>query len=94
MTDADDVSSSISLDKGHIQNIGRNYYIDENIVTFNSPDIEFDSQLSNLDWNDCKLRIIGATGLYSISGDIDIRTATPTASSSVPGFIHNMVGFP
>lgn len=68
------------------------YFIDENIVTFHSPDIEFDTNLSNFDWSGVKLRITGMAQLGAISGDIDIQTETPAAKIS-NGFNHKTEGY-
>ena len=71
------------------------YFVDENIVTFHSPDIEFDTQLQNIDWSNTRLNIFGMAMLDAISGDIDIQTSTPVAYSkgSSSGFNHNPVGY-
>lgn len=57
------------------------HFVDENIVTLNSPDVEFNTQLQYIDWTNSRLRIIGVTQLGAISGDIDIDTSTPYAES-------------
>lgn len=54
-----------------------NFYIDQSIVTFHSPDIEFDTDVRNLDGSNLKLRIVGFVPLTSFVGDIDIQTSTP-----------------
>lgn len=72
------------------------YFVDENIVTFHSPDLEFDPQLQLLDWSNTKLRIIGMAPLGAISGDIDIQTKTPVVyetDSTAAGFIHESIGY-
>lgn len=71
------------------------YFVDENILTFHSPDIEFDDQFSNFDWSGTKLRIIGMAQLGAIAGDIDIQTETPAAytSSNTLGFNHKTTGY-
>lgn len=72
------------------------YFVDENILTFHSPDIEFDDSLSNLDWSGARLRIIGMAQLGAISGDIDIQTETPAANPLVNGtggFNHKTFGY-
>lgn len=82
------------------------YFVDENIVTFNSPDIEFDTQLHNMDWSNTELKIIGTVQLGAIYGDIDIQTDTAYAipsdyskfedsstSTSSLGFHHSIIGY-
>lgn len=66
------------------------FFVDENIVTFHSPDLEFDTQLQTMDWSGTKLRIVGMAQLDAISGDIDIQTSTPVSAA---GFIHTPVGY-
>lgn len=71
------------------------YFVDSNILTLHSPDIEFDDALHNLDLeSNYTLRILGAVKLKSIAGDIDIQTSTPVAGSKSSGFQHNKIGFP
>lgn len=73
------------------------HFVDENIVTLNSPDLEFNTQLQYIDWTNSKLRIIGVTQLGAISGDIDIDTSTPyaesTTSPSSLGLQRTQVGY-
>lgn len=69
------------------------FFVDENIVTFHSPDLEFDTSLSNYSWEGVSLRIIGMAKLGAISGDIDIQTSSPTSQSDSPGFVHHMIGY-
>lgn len=68
------------------------FFVDENIVTFHSPDLEFDPQLQTMNWFGAKLRIVGMAQLDAISGDIDIQTKTPVSGSSA-GFTHTPVGY-
>ena len=69
------------------------FFVDENIVTFHSPDLEFDPYLVNYNWDNVYLRIIGIAKLGAISGDIDIQTSTPTAGSYASGFIKTPIGY-
>lgn len=48
-------------------------YIDENILTFHSPDIEFDTNAQNFIWDNTYLNIVGVAPLEAISGDIKIE---------------------
>lgn len=59
------------------------YYIDQNIVTMHSPDIEFSEDVQNLDLSSVKLRIVGAVPIRAFKGSIDIKSSTTT------GFINN-----
>lgn len=69
------------------------FFVDENIVTFHSPDLEFDTSLSNYNWDGVQLNIVGLAMLGAISGDIDIQTSTPPIGESTPGFVHTMIGY-
>lgn len=57
------------------------FFVDENIVTFHSPEVEFDITLSDLNYSDTKLRIVGIASLSSISGDIDIYASASAGDS-------------
>ncbi len=69
------------------------FFVDENIVTFNSPDIEFDSSLQSATWNNTKLRIIGIVCMGAVSGDISIETSSPPLLQKANGFNHIKVGY-
>lgn len=69
------------------------FFVDENIVTFHSPDVEFDSSIQNFIWDNVRLKIIGVAKLRAISGDIDIQTSSPTANSNARGLVHTSVGY-
>lgn len=56
---------------------GNGYLVDENVVTFHSPDLEFNPSLASLDFSNTKLRVVGMAKLGAIYGDIDIQTSTP-----------------
>lgn len=66
------------------------FFVDENIVTFHSPDVEFDSALQqeNLYSSSVKLRIIGRADLKASYGDINITTSTPAISVANEHFNH------
>jgi hypothetical protein len=68
-----------------------NYYIDLNLVTLNSPDVEFDDAIDSTDLSDYKLCRVGFTTFEHTYGDIDIQTSTPTISSDAEGFIHKSI---
>lgn len=83
----------------HINNIefaentdSSQYFVDENILTFHSPDLEFNENLANYNWKGTKLQILGYTALSAVQGDIDIRVNPPAAAGQ--GFHKQQVGFP
>lgn len=74
-----------------------NYYVDQSIVTFHSPDIEFDDRVRSIDTSGLKLRIVGMVPLTAFASDIDIQTSTPVNnfkdSSELPrGFYKEPIG--
>lgn len=74
-----------------------NYYIDQSILTFHSPDIEFDNEIRSIDTSGLKLRIVGMVPLTAFASDIDIQTSTPVnnfhGSSELPaGFYKEPIG--
>lgn len=80
-----------------VSNNAENYYVDQSIVTFHSPDIEFDDRVRSIDTSGLKLRIVGMVPLTAFASDIDIQTSTPVnnfkGSSELPrGFYKEPVG--
>lgn len=57
-----------------------NFFVDQNIVTLHSPDIEFDDEVRSIDTSGLKLRIVGMVPLTAFASDIDIQTSTPVNS--------------
>lgn len=80
-----------------VSQYAENYYIDQNIVTLHSPDIEFDNEIRSIDTSGLKLRIVGIVPITAFVSDIDIQTSTPVNnfydSSELPlGFYKEPVG--
>lgn len=80
-----------------VSNNAENYYIDQSILTFHSPDIEFDNEVRSIDTSGLKLRIVGMVPLTAFTSDIDIQTSTPVNnfydSSELPaGFYKEPIG--
>lgn len=71
----------------------QNFYIDSNIVTLNSPDIEFNDNIINYDFTNTKLRIVGYVSLGAVYGDINLDTSTPVLGQDTAGFLHIPVGY-
>lgn len=69
------------------------FYVDQNIVTLHSPDIEFDdANFYSIDNKELKFRLIGITNITSSTGDINIQTSSPTIGEGKSlGFIHKPV---
>lgn len=53
------------------------FYIDQSIITLNSPDVEFDTGLHNLNTSGLKLRIVGYIPFDTSYSDIDIDANAP-----------------
>lgn len=72
------------LNRGsEIQN-GVEYKVDQSILTFHSPEIEFDDSLS-ISNVDVRMRIVGIANFNKNYGYIDIQTKTPQSSSTTLG---------
>lgn len=71
-----------------IQN-NSDFRVDQSILTFHSPDLEFEYN-NNRDL-DIQLRIVGIIPFSSNYGDIDIQTKTPPISDKSEGFIHKIL---
>lgn len=76
-----------------VQNYRSHFFVDRNIVTMHSPDIEFDTNLFNVDYEDAHLEILGTVQLKAISSDINITTSSPTIGKNATGFIHSTIGY-
>lgn len=75
-------------------NGGNGYVVDENVVTFHSPDLEFNNSIRFMDLSNTELSIVGIAKLGAISGDIDIQTDTPGISKlDGNGFIKQAIGY-
>ena len=80
-----DVTEELAEGKSYLN---KAFYVDSSIVTFHSPDIEFNQAIS---LEGAKLRIVGISPINSNVGDIDIQTVTPKLKSSAKGFYHQML---
>ena len=62
------------------------FYVDQNIVTFHSPDIEFNDSIRQfIDRNKVNFEITGLTAFKNSAGDISIQTSTPAITSMDTG---------
>ncbi len=62
--------------------------INRHLRTLHSPDIEFDDQLTSVDYTGLKYQVVGTVLFTNTLSDIDIQTETPTISSKGSGFCH------
>lgn len=65
------------------------YKVDQNILTFHSPDIEFSEGVQ--DYNNVQMRIIGMINFTSNYGYIDIDTDSPPLVKDAIGFVNKKV---
>lgn len=53
------------------------FYVDQSILTLNSADIEFDTSLASVNYDDCLFRITGIIPISSFCSSYNITTNTP-----------------
>ena len=70
------ITTTAASTKSWVDKYSENFYVDQSIVTLHSPDIEFDTNVQNLDMTNLKLRIVGMVPLTAFYSDIDIATST------------------
>ena len=73
------------------------FFIDQSIVTLNSPEIDFDISMQTIEDSSLKLRIVGCVPITATIGDMDIITSTPqlnyyNTQKITKGFWHELVG--
>lgn len=73
--------------QGDFENSNK-FAIGRDVVTFHSPDIEFDSQLALTDYSSSRFNQIGNAQFNNTMSDIDIQTETATISNGGSGFVH------
>lgn len=83
-TTTEDIPNWVSENK-------QNFYVDRSIVTLNSPDIEFNTEVGYMDVSSLSLKIVGIIPLTGFTGDISITTSTPPLNYAkqtviAPGF--------
>ena len=67
------------------------FFVDYNTVTFHSPDIEFDKDITNLDATTLKFRIAGRTEFDGCAWDIDIIPSSPNIILQAKGLLKRAV---
>ena len=82
--------------KNIIGNRRNHYYIDKNVVTLNSPDIEFSDEIDSLNKSTLKFRIVGRIPIYgnTSKAKLDLKTAPNVESANsgntqAPGFFEH-----
>lgn len=64
------------------------FEIYKQILTFHTPDVEFDDYLATTDFSGSSYKRVGDSRVYNTLSDIDIQTETPTISNTGSGFEH------
>ena len=69
--------------------------VDENTVTFHSPDVEFDTTVQNTSLDNTYIKVIGCALITAIAGKIDINTKSTSysADTDISGVNEVNVGF-
>ena len=83
--------------KEYINNHKDYFFVDKNILSFHSPEIQFNEEIKNMDTSSLKLRIVGIVPMTSSISDIDIQTSTPPnfykdGKTVAPGFYKETIG--
>lgn len=69
------------------------YMVDQSILTFHSPEIEWGTNIiQTIQNSELKLRIVGLINFTSNVGDISIETSSPPIGKTSAGFIHKSLG--
>ena len=73
------------------------FFVDQSVVTFHSPDIEFDTNTRSIDNSLLKMRIVGYVPITATISDVDIQTSSIQLNyrntTALPrGFWHETVG--
>ena len=77
-----DSSIDISVSKDSL------FRVNQKILTFHSPDIEFDDSVQNIDGETFTIKRVGKIEFDSNLGDISIQTSSPVITSKAQGFKH------
>ena len=75
-----------------VDDLDNNFYVDQSILTFHSPDIEFNQSLVLPEDINYKLKIVGLINFTASKGDIDIQTSSPTIGIDSQGFSKPQIG--
>lgn len=81
--------------KDFVDTYGNDFFVDQSIVTLRSPDIEYDTDVQNLDLSTVKFRIVGYVNMAYTFSDLDLDTSTVpnfynSTSTLAKGFYKNI----
>lgn len=66
---------------------GLSVFVDASICTMNSPEIEYDTDVQNMDLSNCKFRIVGYIPIEATLSDVDLQTETSPYYTDALGFM-------
>ena len=61
-----------------IKKNSQHFYVDRNICTLNSPELDYDDELINSDYEGIKFKLVGIIPIDTTLSDMDIQSKTPT----------------
>ena len=81
--------------KNYVDEYGNDFFVDQSIVTLRSPDVEYDTEVQNLDLSEAKFRIVGRVEMSYTFSDIEVDTETlpnffNTTALTAKGFYKNI----
>ena len=90
-----DVDKWESNVKDFVDTYSNDFFVDQSIVTLRSPDIEYDTDVQNLDLSNAKFRIVGRVKMSYTFSDLDLDTSTVpnfynSTSTLAKGFYKNI----
>lgn len=80
------ISSGFDDTDSWLNKNANNFYVDKNIVTLHSPEIELGA-ISNVDSMNLSFRVVATAILTASASDLDITTTTPKMRSAGAGFV-------
>ena len=75
---------SDSIERSKYKDYYNNFYIDKSTVTLNSPEIQFDDNVSNVDINQYNLNLVGIISIKQCAGNYRIIAQSPQFKKNNP----------
>ena len=66
---------------------GSSFWVDTSVCTLNSPEIEFDDSVRQMDMAGLKLRIVGFVPIWNTASDASLETSTPAYNADLGRFM-------
>lgn len=86
---ASQVPTSINALPQDIEVAQREFFIDQSILTFHSPEVQFSESFQDIEGIDVNLNIVGLINFTANASDIEVQTSTP-GISQFSGFIKKL----